>query len=508
MRDTDEQAPQIKVGKAFQTYQDAVAQLPYPGCFEFIHGGFKDLVEGDFHIPGKEWLNPFQLAHIANYVSLFGSTQNNYRPQFELNSSLNALKRLWSLAENENQYSENDDYIACFLLRWIYQQLPYAMDLRRVLRTCEIMRDLLCHSAVTAYIESSTSLTGRRLMDLSISLLGVFQRNPSCEESVLLKLRRPSDELRIVLKLFSADRLQRWEFHRQKLEVSSPFEKPYEINSLLQYPLANYEGRYYAPYPELVGYASARGLFFRFSEQGKQKFRDPFADSMEEFTARLLRTTLPRAQIVTEQQERELGWTGKANDVSVILGDTAILFECKASAFFVDAKRTAAPEAIIADLRKNLANGEKRKGLFQLYDKCNAIRSKELPRQLMERYKDVKRIFPVMLLFDAIEHANAAAVIGNIIKDELQAHRITGFDYQIWHLEELSWLAEFAGEAFVEWIAEKFLPDYFSLGLNSFVSTKTGNAFLNQGIYMPHGNRRALEILTELSAKEHKRHTA
>jgi hypothetical protein len=315
---------------------------------------------------------------------------------------------LWSLAEKENKYSDNDDYIACFLLRWIYQQLPYCVDPRRVLRTCEIMRALLSHPDVTAYVESSIGVTGRRLMDLSILLLRAFQRHASYEESLLLTLERPSKELRIVLKQFAADRQQREEFHRDKLEVRSPIEKPYEISSLLRYPIAKYHDEYYGPYPELIGYASARGLFFRFSEEGKQTFRDPFADSMEEFTARLLRDALPQAQIVTENDERALGWTGKTNDVSVILGDAVVLFECKASAFFVEAKRTATPETVIADLRKHLANAEKRKGLFQLYDKCEAIRTKMLPVQLMKKYKDVKRIFPVMLLFDAIEHANAA----------------------------------------------------------------------------------------------------
>lgn len=279
-------------------------------------------------------------------------------------------------------------------------------------------------------------------------------------------------------------------------------KKPYEINSLLRYPIAEFEDEYYAPYPELIGYASTRGLFFRFSEEGKQAFRDPFAASMEEFTAQLMRNTLPQAEIVTECDERALGWTGKSNDVSVILGDAAILFECKASAFFLEAKRTAAPDAIIADLRKNLANGERRKGLFQLYDKSNAISTKMLPPQLMEKYKNVKRIFPVMLLFDAIEHANAAPVIGNIIKDELEANEIRDFDYQIWHLEELSWLAEFSGSVLINWTGEKFQPEYRLLGLNSFISKKTGKEFLNQVMYMPKENPRAFKILSDLSESE------
>jgi hypothetical protein len=98
-------------------------------------------------------------------------------------------------------------------------------------------------------------------------------------------------------------------------------------------------------------------------------------------------------------------------------------------------------------------------------------------------------------------------VIGNIIKDELEAHGIKDFAYQIWHLEELSWLAEFAGTALVDWTAEKFRPECRSMGLNSFISNKTGNGFLNQIMYMPLGNPRALKILTDVSAKQEKCNT-
>lgn len=176
----------------------------------------------------------------------------------------------------------------------------------------------------------------------------------------------------------------------------------------------------------------------------------------------------------------------------------AVLIECKASAFFIEAKRTAAPEAIIADLRKHLADAEKRKGLFRLYDKCNAVRSKSLLTKLMEKYKEVKRLFPIMLLFDAIEHANAAPVIGNIIKDELEAPSVKDFEYQIWHLEELAWLAESATGATIDWTAEKFSHKNRSMGLNSFTADKTGKHFLHQLMYVPQSNEKAFKILTEL----------
>lgn len=105
----DEKARLRAVRLALQAYMYAVEQLPYPGCLEFIHGTLKELVEKHFHIRDKAWLNPYELAHIVNYVALYVTTKKNYRPVFELTPALNNLKKLWALAENENKYSDNVD---------------------------------------------------------------------------------------------------------------------------------------------------------------------------------------------------------------------------------------------------------------------------------------------------------------------------------------------------------------------------------------------------------------
>ena len=221
--------------------------------------------------------------------------------------------------------------------------------------------------------------------------------------------------------------------------------------------------------------------------------------TFESITAAILRSALPDAVILTEDEERQLGWQGKTNDVTVIVGDTALMIECKLSGLFVDAKRTAAPDAIIADVRKQIADGKTRRGLFQLHNKREAITSGAIPAPLAEKYKDVKRFFPVMLLFDAMEHANAGVTIGNIVKDELLAYGVSTFDYQIWHLEELSWLAESAGLALMDWVSEKFMGKYRSMGLNSFVADKTSRQLLKPIMYMPQGDTKAYRILKRLS---------
>jgi hypothetical protein len=82
MHDTNEQVRLREVDNALHIYMHAIAQLPYPACFEFIHGAFEELTENDFHIPSKAWLNPYEVAHLVNYVALYGNTENNYRPRF------------------------------------------------------------------------------------------------------------------------------------------------------------------------------------------------------------------------------------------------------------------------------------------------------------------------------------------------------------------------------------------------------------------------------------------
>ncbi len=113
----------------------------------------------------------------------------------------------------------------------------------------------------------------------------------------------------------------------------------------------------------------------------------------------------------------------------------------------------------------------------------------------------MKRFYPVLLLFDDISQANAAEVLGNIICDELRANGVEKFEYQIWHLEELEWLAKEAGEDSLSWIAEKFSAKNQSMDLNSFVADRAHKEFLRPIMYLPEGNTRAIQILKGLVAK-------
>jgi hypothetical protein len=124
-----------------------------------------------------------------------------------------------------------------------------------------------------------------------------------------------------------------------------------------------------------------------------------------------------------------------------------------------------------------------------------------LPQSLLEKYANVTHFYPVLLLFDDISQANAAEVLGNIIRDELRANGIDAFEYQIWNLEELEWLTEQSGADSLTWIAEKFSSKNQSMDLSSFVADKAHKEFLRPIMYLPEGDTRAIQILKGLVAK-------
>jgi hypothetical protein len=486
---------------ALQRYRYWVGKMPCPGAFKSIHMLFTELSGHQFQVPYKPWLNPYELAALANYTAMFGTDKRNHRPSFALDNPLNEFKKLWKLAEGGNAYSDNPAYIAAFILRIVYQQLPYVIHARRVPPMFLRMSRLLSASTIEAYVKSRLGLGGSDFFNAAEVLFEQFSRSSMHRERDLASVVN-QETLSALLAFLSSTKTQRLTFHRNKLEVNAPSEKPYELNSLLRYPLIKHGDEVYCPYPQLIGYAATRGLFFRFSDEDREKFREPFVESVESYVKEVLKSALPNAEILTERDERSLGWAGKTNDVTAIMGDCALLIECKLSGVYVESKRSASVESIVSDVRKQIADPKDRRGLFQLHDKCQAIQSALLPAKLMEKYKEVKHIYPVLLLFDEIQMANKAEVMGNIIQDELRANGAGGFKYQIWHLEELDYLAEFAKSAFMEWVVEKFSPKNEAFDLSSFLAEKTGSGFLKLILYLPAGDTKAFEILRNLAAKD------
>ncbi len=497
--DSGRNARQLRI--ALQRYEYAVAKMPCPGAFASIHAMFKELSDNQFQLRHKPWLNPFELAALTNHIAMFGTDKRNHKPLFTFDKPLNEFKKLWKLAEESNSYSDNPAYIASFILRIVYQQLPYVIHPSRISSMFRRMSDLFSNEAMDAYVKAKLGVGGKDLFDAVKILFGRFLQSPIYKEKDFVGVLN-KDMLDRVLNMLSATKNLRLAFRKSKLELLSPSEKPYELNSLLRYPIIRQGDVLYCPYPQLIGYAATRGLFFRFSEEDKEIFRNPFVESIESYAKEALQKVLPQGtEMLTEKDERALGWMGKTNDVTAIMGNSALLIECKLSGLYVESKRTASPQSIVADIQKQIADQKERRGLFQLYDKCKAIQSGLLPAELMKKYKNVKQFYPVLLLFDEIQMANKAEVMGNVVQDHLKANGVTGFKYQIWHLEELDWLVEFAKSNSMDWIAEKFADRNEAVDMSTFLADKTGSDFLRLVLYLPQGDTKAIHILQDLVAK-------
>jgi hypothetical protein len=172
---------------------------------------------------------------------------------------------------------------------------------------------------------------------------------------------------------------------------------------------------------------------------------------------------------------------------------------------FFDSKKESSIETIAKDIRKNLANPKHRSGLFQLYDKIEAIKNKKLPKPLNAYYENVREFFPVLLIHDRIEYANHPQTFRNLLDAELRAAGIQGFRYQLWHLEEIENLFEIIPSTSIgSALEEKFLnASYKPWDLNTYLYEKTERRFshLRLFFFVPKGETEALKIIRSLADK-------
>ncbi len=234
-----------------------------------------------------------------------------------------------------------------------------------------------------------------------------------------------------------------------------------------------------------------------------EQFSRVFGDLFAIYSAQLAMSKIGAAAILTEAEERRLGWAGKTNDFTLLIGDLAVLFECKTSALFLSAKKHASLEEVRQDLKKNLVNPKAKKGLFQLQEKISAIKSKKLPEELNRRYEQVKKFYPVILLYDQIQFANKPEALRNVLDAELRACGIADFRFQVWHVEELENLLELvAAGDLARVIAKKFEGEKaIQWDLNTLLYEETGkkHRYLCPFMFIPKGDTSALRILESLS---------
>jgi hypothetical protein len=391
---------------------------------------------------------------------------------------LNTYKELWRAAEEQSEYPEDPEFIAAFVLRFAYQQQHWNISIDKMGRNFRRTIELFGGNSNAAKMlrqkfEDSAGISLEAFQNAAELMYYLFTRyNGSIADHALidsLGQHFNPDQVSKSLNILSTTRRQFREYY-EEFAATEAVGVPYEFNPLLRYPIMLRDNYYWCVFPQLINYAATRGLYFYIADLVGPAFNAAFAEAFEDYLQKICTKLLGSGCVITEKEERDMGWTGKTNDLTLILGDSAILFECKNSGLFSVSKRSGNPDDLAADIRKNLANSANRKGLFQLYDKIENIRNGNLPPQLNARYAAVKKFYPVVLLHDEIWFANRPETLKNLIDTELRNNGIDNFIYQIWHIEELEILLNVAAKnEILGVIEEKFSDQRFECWIYPFI---------------------------------------
>jgi len=510
----DERATRDSLDAALARFMTLTESLPFVPCMSDFFSSFRELAKADFNIRGARWLNAFELGAIAKWVYLCGHTRRNSTGDGP--TILNSYKDVWRATEEATAYPEGPSVAATFVLRFVYQQLIWNISQSKMqanfTRVRGIFGGLSEHSTRLRHkFEQAAGISFDEFLKAAHVLYGLFLKSGGSiqgyqvREAMLARLS--GSTIDGALRILSVTRGGLRKYYEQRVAVSDALGFVYELNPLLRYPILYRDDRYWCVYPELINYAATRGLYFFIADFADAGLNGAFANAFEAYVVDIVSAAYGRDNILTEEAERLAGWTGKINDVTAILHGAALLLECKNSGLFSVAKRSADPVEIANDIRKNLANAEKRKGLFQLYDKIQALKTGSVPKALQDRYANVTNYYPVLLLHDEIWFANRPEAMKNIIDEELRVHGIASFSYQIWHVEELELLLTAVPlEQIPAILEEKFNdPRYSSLDLTAYLSGRFGLPDLSVSLFLPHGESKALAILRSLADtdKEH-----
>lgn len=502
---------------ALARFMTLTESLPLGPSMSDFFSSFRELAKANFNIPGARWLNAFELGAIAKWVYLSSHSRQNASGDGP--TILNSYKDVWRATEEATPYPDDPSVAATFVLRFVYQQLIWTISQSKMQSNFIRARGIFGGSS-----EYSTKLRHRFEQAAGISfdeflkaahvLYGLFLKAGGSIQDFQLReamlARLSGSTIDGTLRILSVTRGGLRKYYEQRVAASDTIGFVYELNPLLRYPILYRDDRYWCVYPELINYAATRGLYFFITDFADAGLNGAFANAFEAYVAENLSVAYGHENILTEEVERAAGWTGKNNDVTAILQNAALLLECKNSGLFSVAKRSADPVEIANDIRKNLANAEKRKGLFQLYDKIQALKTGSLPRVLQAKYTNVTNYYPVLLLHDQIWFANRPEAMKNLIDEELRVHGIASFSYQIWHVEELELLLKAVPrEQIPAVLEEKFNdPRYSSLDLTSYLSGRFGLPDLGVSLFLPHGESKALAVLRKLADADQESVTA
>jgi hypothetical protein len=252
-------------------------------------------------------------------------------------------------------------------------------------------------------------------------------------------LKIPSDKkLLPILDKLAADPVRLSNIHR-KHRTADPRFAIYDFNPLFLHPLvrpwrqkkhvAMDDDRMIAPLPNLVVLKNSTGIFYEMFNHYGVDFSNYFGYMFEAYVGRVLQHSLRSSKLLSEDEIRQTYPTdkGKVPDWIIVEGDTAILFECKATRFSRAALTTGSEQAVNDSLK------QVRKGLRQLHQFRQACQAKAPG---LEALHGCKALRPVLVTLEPLYMINSP-LFRNYINSELAAEGVTNLPWHIFSVEEL-----------------------------------------------------------------------
>ena len=255
------------IEQALENLRMQTESLPFAASVAHLYGGFRELAKSRFLIRNAIWLNAFEIAAIAKWVYLTGHGRSPNRVDWP--SILNAYKILWRATEAAALYPEEPAVVVSFALRFVYQQLVWNITPEKMqanfLRTRGIFGGNSHQSVeLRRKFENAAGVDFYEFLKAAHVAFALFMRTGSLPDYEIVDALRSGlspATVSATLNVLSTTRNGFRKYYELRAQAKTPSAVVYEFNPLLRYPIILREDRYSCVFPELINYASTRGLY-------------------------------------------------------------------------------------------------------------------------------------------------------------------------------------------------------------------------------------------------------
>lgn len=314
----------------------------------------------------------FELAFLAKMAILHS---NDYRSGHITPTELLRLaNNVLHIADISAQHTpQNLDDVHSVLIRLAYEQFPLGHTgflLPRTLYLYDEANTLAKQRVMSidpaAEFEKLLGMTVQQFAQVGACIFAWVQDNPLIHARNLTQT--PEENLKPILTDAAVNRVldilsldyQGFREEARRHKATEPGLERYEFNPLWDYPIVRLRnGSFCVPVPRILLHRITRGIDFslrkHFQGQGKENpFATVFGISFEEYVGLLLRSSFGDSSVYGEpkygkEEKRGPDWT-------VVLGDEALVIECRSGLVRHETKEIADIESVLQDLRRLVAN--------------------------------------------------------------------------------------------------------------------------------------------------------